>query len=229
MYKKVLNTKNKLVLTNDGSHSIFNTEIKECYHSKHGSIVEAEHVFIRHGFSAIKRSKLNILEVGFGTGLNALLTYQKAEQRSTQVNYHTMELYPIKRDTYIQLNFASLIGLDKKELLQIHNCSWEKEHEISPYFSLIKNHTSLEEYDTNVKFDIIYFDAFSPEKQAELWNKRIFQKMHRLLKNNGFLVTYCAKGIVKRTMKSVGFEVIVLDGPPGKRQMTRGNKIPIER
>ena len=219
-----MNTKNKLVITNDGSHSIFNTKIKECYHSKHGAIVEAEHVFIKNGFSAINRSELNILEVGFGTGLNALLTYHKAEQRSTQVNYHTMELYPIKKDVYTQLNFTSLIGLKKTEFLEIHNCSWGKEHKISPYFNLVKNYTSLEEYDTNINFDIIYFDAFSPEKQEELWNKKIFQKMHRLLKKDGFLVTYCAKGIVKRTMKSVGFEVIVLDGPPGKRQMTRANK-----
>ena len=220
---------NKLVITNDGSHSIFNPKINECYHSKHGAIVEAEHVFIRNGFSALNKPKLNILEVGFGTGLNALLTYQKAEQKSIEVNYHTMELCPINKESYMRLNFTKLIGLEQKKLLDLHSCSWEEEHKISTYFTLTKNHTSLERYNTNIKFDIIYFDAFSPDKQPELWNEIIFKKMHKFLKNNGFLVTYCAKGVVKRTMKTVGFEVVVLDGPPGKRQMTKGKKSIIEK
>jgi tRNA U34 5-methylaminomethyl-2-thiouridine-forming methyltransferase MnmC len=220
---------NKIVVTNDGSHSIFNAEINECYHSKHGAIVEAEHVFIRNGFSAANKSKLNILEVGFGTGLNALLTYQKAVQKSIEVNYQTMELFPVKEEQYIQLNFADLIGLEKKELLILHSCAWEATKKISPYFTLTKKHTSLEKYNSKITFDIIYFDAFSPEKQPELWNESIFRKMHGFLKDEGFLVTYCAKGAVKRTMKTVGFEVLVLDGPPGKRQMTRGNKSVIEK
>jgi len=220
---------NKLVITNDGSHSIFNLKINECYHSKHGAIVEAEHVFIRNGFSAVNKHKLNILEVGFGTGLNTLLTYQKAEQKSINVNYHTIELYPVNKEVYMQLNFTKLIGLEQKKLLDIHSCSWGEEHKIGNYFTLTKNHTSLEKYNNNIKFDIIYFDAFSPDKQPELWNEIIFKKMHKFLKNNGFLVTYCAKGVVKRTMKTVGFEVVVLDGPPGKRQMTKGKKSIIEK
>jgi tRNA U34 5-methylaminomethyl-2-thiouridine-forming methyltransferase MnmC len=220
---------NKLVITNDGSHSIFNPIINECYHSKHGAIVEAEHVFIRNGFSALNKEKLNILEVGFGTGLNALLTYQKAEQKLIEVNYQTMELYPVNKENYMQLNFTDLIGLKHEKLLNLHSCTWEVKHKISSYFTLTKNHTSLEKFNTDLQFDIIYFDAFSPEKQPELWNKHIFKKMHGFLKDDGFLVTYCAKGVVKRTMKAVGFEVIVLDGPPGKRQMTRGNQSVIEK
>lgn len=216
--------KNKLIITNDGSHSIFNHKIHECYHSKHGSIVEAEHVFIRNGFSKLNKSRLNILEIGFGTGLNALLTYQQTIQKLIKVNYHTIEKYPIKEEIYTQLNFTDLIGLEQEELLKLHNCSWNSEHFISPNFKIKKHLSSLEEYNTNLKFDIIYFDAFSPEKQKELWTESIFKKMYGILKKNGFLVTYCAKGIVKRTMSSVGFEVIVLDGPPGKRQMTRANK-----
>ena len=216
--------KNKLVITNDGSHSIFNPKINECYHSKHGAIVEAEHVFIKNGFSAINKAEITILEVGFGTGLNALLTYQKATHKSIKVNYHAIEAYPVKKENYKKLNFTDLIGLEKERLLKLHSCSWEQKNEISSYFSLIKNNTTLEKYNANIKFDIIYFDAFSPEKQPELWNKIIFKKMHTLLKRDGFLVTYCAKGAVKRTMKKVGFEIIVLDGPPGKRQMTRGDK-----
>ena len=215
----------KIILTNDGSHSLFSPKINESYHSKHGAIVEAEHVFIRNGFSTVKKSNLNILEVGFGTGLNALLTYQKATQKGIQVNYHTIELYPIDKKTYLKLNFTDLIGLEKKNLSNLHSCPWEKKQKINPYFSLTKNHTSLEKYKTDIKFDIIYFDAFSPEKQPKLWSHIIFEKMHKILKNDGFLVTYCAKGIIKRTMKYVGFKIIVLDGPPGKRQMTRGNKL----
>lgn len=215
---------NKIIITNDGSHSIFNTKVNESYHSKHGAIVEAEHVFIKNGFSTVNEAKLNILEVGFGTGLNTLLTYQKAVQKSIEVNYHTIELHPIDKRYYNKLNFADLIGMEQDRLLKLHNCKWEKEIQLNSYFTLIKNHTALETYNTDVKFDIIYFDAFSPEKQPEIWSEEIFKKMYKFLKENGFLITYCAKGMVKRTMKSVGFEIVVLDGPPGKRQITRGNK-----
>lgn len=216
--------KNKLVITNDGSHSILNHKIEERYHSKHGAIVEAEHVFIRNGFSATNKKNINILEVGFGTGLNALLTYQKATKKLINVNYHTLEAYPIEKKIYIQLNFTGLIGLEKEDLLTLHDCKWNKEHKINTFFSFTKHLITLENYNTDIKFDIIYFDAFSPEKQPELWNKEIFMKIHSFLEKDGFLVTYCAKGAVKRTMEEVGLKIIVLDGPPGKRQMTRANK-----
>ena len=216
--------KNKLVITNDGSHSIFNPKINETYHSKHGAIVEAEHVFIKNGLLAENKKQFNILEVGFGTGLNALLTSQKAKQKNITINYHGIELYPVAEKSYNQLNFTDLIGEEKSELLKLHECSWEEEHIIHDFFKLTKNEIELEKYTSNTKFDIIYFDAFSPEKQPHLWNEEIFQNMYNLLKEDGFLVTYCAKGVVKRTMKSVGFEIVVLDGPPGKRQMTRVNK-----
>ena len=215
---------NKLVITNDGSHSIFNPEVNETYHSKHGAIVEAEYIFIRHGFSALNKKNLTILEIGFGTGLNALLTSQKATQKKVTINYHTMELYPVNKDKYTKLNFTDLIGMEKDDLLDLHQSEWEKECQITDYFKLTKSKTSLENYTSKTKFDIIYFDAFSPEKQPELWTDIIFKKMHEYLKEDGFLVTYCAKGVVKRTMKAVGFEIVVLDGPPGKRQMTRANK-----
>jgi len=215
---------NKLVITNDGSHSIFNPEVNETYHSKHGAIVEAEHVFIKNGLLAENKKQFNILEVGFGTGLNALLTAQKAKQKNIAVNYHAIELYPVPKESYMQLNFTALIGEESSELLKLHDCSWGTEHEIHEYFKLTKNEISLEDYKSDTKFDIIYFDAFSPEKQPNLWNAEIFQNMHNLLKEEGFLITYCAKGVVKRIMKAVGFEIVVLDGPPGKRQMTRANK-----
>jgi len=215
---------NKLVITNDGSHSIFNPEVNETYHSKHGAIVEAEYVFIKNGLLAENKKQFNILEVGFGTGLNALLTAQKAQQKKIAINYHGIELYPVPKESYIQLNFTELIGEEKSKLLQLHECEWEKEHVINNFLKLTKNKIALENYTSKNKFDIIYFDAFSPEKQPELWTAEVFQNMYDLLKEDGFLVTYCAKGVVKRTMKAVGFEIIVLDGPPGKRQMTRANK-----
>ena len=215
---------NKLVITNDGSHSIFNPEVNETYHSKHGAIVEAEYVFIKNGLLAENKKQFSILEVGFGTGLNALLTAQKAQQKKIAINYHGIELYTVPKESYIQLNFTELIGEEKSKLLQLHECEWEKEHVINNFFKLTKNEINLENYTSKNKFDIIYFDAFSPEKQPELWTSEIFRNMYDLLKEDGFLVTYCAKGVVKRTMKAVGFEIIVLDGPPGKRQMTRANK-----
>ena len=216
---------NKLVITNDGSHSIFNPEVNETYHSKHGAIVEAEYVFIKNGLLVENKKKINILEIGFGTGLNALLTAQKAQQKKIDINYHGIELYPVPKESYSQLNFTELIGEKKSKLLQLHECNWEEEHVINNFFKLTKNEIALENYTSKTKFDIIYFDAFSPEKQAELWTAEVFQNMYNLLNKDGFLVTYCAKGVVKRTMKAVGFEIIVLDGPPGKRQMTRANKI----
>ena len=215
---------NKLVITNDGSHSIFNPEVNETYHSKHGAIVEAEYVFIKNGLLAENKKQFSILEVGFGTGLNALLTAQKAQQKKIAINYHGIELYPVPKESYIQLNFTELIGEEKSKLLNLHECNWEEEHVINKFFKLTKNEIALENYTSKTKFDIIYFDAFSPEKQAELWTAEIFQNMYDLLKEDGFLITYCAKGVVKRTMKAVGFEIVVLDGPPGKRQMTRANK-----
>ena len=215
---------NKLVITNDGSHSIFNPEVNETYHSKHGAIVEAEYVFIKNGLLAENKKQFSILEVGFGTGLNALLTAQKAQQKKIAINYHGIELYPVPKESYIQLNFTELIGEEKSKLLNLHECNWEEEHVINKFFKLTKNEIALENYTSKTKFDIIYFDAFSPEKQPELWTAEVFQNMYNLLNEDGFLVTYCAKGVVKRTMKTVGFEIIVLDGPPGKRQMTRANK-----
>ena len=126
---------------------------------------------------------------------------------------------------YSKLNFTELIGIEKDNLLRLHTSKWEEECKINTFFNFKKINTDLQKFISELKFDIIYFDAFSPEKQPELWTNTVFMKMHNYLKKDGFLVTYCAKGIVKRTMKSVGFEIIVLDGPPGKRQMTRANKL----
>ena len=224
MFTNSFALKNEIIITNDGSHSIFNPIINESYHSKNGAIIEAMHIFIQNGFLSLKKKNINILEIGFGSGLNTLLTYLQAEDKLITTNYHTIERYPLKNQILKQLNYAKLIGIDKKKFLAIHKCNWQKENKISDYFKLTKNHIAIEKYNTNIKFDIIYFDAFSPEKQPELWTKKIFQKMYYFLKNNGTLITYCAKGVVKRTMKEVGFQINVLKGPPGKREITQGKK-----
>ena len=213
-----------IITTNDGSHSIYSSKFKESYHSKHGSIVESKHVFINNGLLSINKKKIKILEIGFGTGLNALLTNYYCNNEKIKVDYHSIELYPLKTIFYNKLNFTKLIEISKSNFINLHEYKWNKTHITNDYFTITKHKIDAKEYQSKIKFDIIYFDAFSPEKQPELWDIKIFKKMYQILNNNGFLVTYCAKGIVKRTMKDAGFNITVLDGPPGKRQMTRANK-----
>jgi len=214
--------KKELIITKDGSHSLFVPELNENYHSVHGAIEEALHVFIKNGIHYHSKQNLNILEIGFGTGLNAFLTSENKKGKT--VNYTALEPYPVTEELYTKLNFFKLRNSDGETFLKLHQSDWKKEIEISNDFTLFKSEESVQDFTTNKKFDIIYFDAFSPETQTEMWTKDVFIKCYNLLNKEGFLVTYCAKGVVKRTMKTVGFEVIALDGPPGKRQMTRANK-----
>ena len=214
--------KKELIITKDGSHSLFVPDLNETYHSVHGSISEAIHVFINSGLLSHPKKKINILEIGFGTGLNTLLTLENIQEK--KVHYTTLEPYPISSEIYNKLNFHTLTNSDYKTLLELHTSDWEEEVFVSENFTLYKTQKKIQNFISEKKFDIIYFDAFSPEKQTEMWTTEVFEKCFDLLNKDGFLVTYCAKGTVKRIMKSVGFKIIVLDGPPGKRQMTRANK-----
>jgi len=216
--------KKQLIITSDGSHSFFVPELNETYHSKLGAITEAKHVFIKNGLMAANKKKVNILEVGFGTGLNALLTLQKTKQQNLNIFYNSLEPHPLEKQEYIKLNFAVLLNCPQEDFINLHKSGWGKEIKLSENFTLYKTEESVRNFETEKKFDIIYFDAFAPEKQTEMWTKTVFEKMYFLLKENGFLVTYCAKGVVKRTLKSVGLEVETLEGPPGKREMIRANK-----
>jgi tRNA U34 5-methylaminomethyl-2-thiouridine-forming methyltransferase MnmC len=216
--------KKQLIITKDGSHSFFVPELSETYHSKHGAITEAKHVFIKNGLLAANKNKVNILEVGFGTGLNALLTMQKVKQQNLNVFYNSLEPHPLEKQEYIKLNYAVLLNCPQEDFINLHKSEWGKEIKLSENFTLYKTEESVRNFKTEKKFDIIYFDAFAPEKQAEMWTKTVFEKMYCLLKENGFLVTYCAMGVVKRTLKSVGLEVETLEGSPGKREMIRANK-----
>lgn len=215
--------KTNIRLTEDGSHTLFVPELNETYHSSHGAIQEAEHVFLKMGFDACKKDPIYILEVGFGTGLNAFLTLLHAIKEQRKVIYHSIELYPVSLETIHQLNYVDQINADQREVFQkIHEVSWNESHVIDTDFTLMKIKGNLLDVDLPTSYDVIYFDAFAPNKQEEMWSDEIFQKMYNHTNLNGILTTYCAKGTVKRTIKRVGYELESLPGPPGKREMSRG-------
>lgn len=228
--------KRKIIITSDGSKTIQIEDWNEQYHSIHGAIQEANHVFIKHGLlffcaelvsASYKGSHpTNILEIGFGTGLNAFLTLLKAEELQQSINYVGVEAYPVKTEEIQQLNYVELISKQHKvEFDKMHTVPWEELHDISPIFKLEKQEKFFKDITDQNRFDIIYFDAFGARVQPELWTEDIFAIMYKALKENGVLVTYSAKGSVRRAMQAVGFTVERLPGPPGKREMLRARKI----
>ncbi|RAU84090.1 tRNA (5-methylaminomethyl-2-thiouridine)(34)-methyltransferase MnmD [Pontibacter arcticus] len=215
--------------TKDGSNTLYLPDLNEHYHSVHGALQESQHVFIKHGLEHVLSSKkdIKILEVGFGTGLNAILTFPCALARQSFIQYDTLEKFPLPMDVIAQLSYEKLIL--NPELLdafnQMHLAPWNEPVELIPYFTLQKINETLEEFcPPDSYYDIVYFDAFAPDKQPELWTDDIFAKLYKAIRPGGLLVTYCAKGSFKRSLKAAGFEVEALPGPPGKREMTRGNK-----
>lgn len=223
--------KRKIITTSDGSKTIQIEDWNEQYHSIHGAIQEANHVFIKHGllFFCVElpsgSQPINILEIGFGTGLNAFITFLKAKELQQSINYVGVEAYPVKTEEIEQLNYVELISkLHKAEFEKIHDIPWEEEQDISPTFKLEKQEKFFKDITDQNTFDIIYFDAFGARVQPELWTEDIFNIMYKALKNNGVLVTYSAKGSVRRAMQAVGFTVERLPGPPGKREMLRATK-----
>lgn len=218
----------QLFETEDGSHSLFSDLYKVSYHSKYGAVQETAHVFIDAGLN-FQRQRLNtisVLEVGFGSGLNALMTLQAAENWKLKVIYHTIESNPIDLPVVQQLNYNDILDIPhlKASFLQMHSLTANRTHQLNDHFQFCKWIEKLEAFETAEKFDVIYFDAFAPTAQPELWTATIFQRLYDCLNPKGVLVTYCAKGVVKRTLKSVGFEIDAIPGPPGKREMTRAKK-----
>ena len=209
----------KLIKTKDGSNSFYIEELNETYHSIFGAITESKHVFINNGLLQCKNKNINILEVGFGTGLNALLTAFEAEKNKLNIFYQTLEAYPLDKTEYSQLNYSDMLNKSNNIFKNLHECRWEESNIINQNFKFKKNKIKIQEFKSNKKFDIIYFDAFAPEKQSDIWKENIFVLLNNLLKIKGFLVTYCAKGSIKRLLKKVGFEVKTIKGPPGKREM----------
>lgn len=222
--------KREIIRTGDGSTTIFLPEWNEHYHSKHGAVQEALHVFIKTGFQHFlntqKPETVSILEIGFGTGLNALLTFFEAEKSQTKVDYTGVEAYPVPSEELKALDFPEAgTGTITSEVLEkLHETSWEKSEEISPFFSLKKEKKFFSEISAVDEFNLIYFDAFGPRVQPELWSEEVFRNMFKALKQNGVLVTYSAKGDVRRAMQTAGFNVERLPGPPGKREMLRATK-----
>jgi tRNA U34 5-methylaminomethyl-2-thiouridine-forming methyltransferase MnmC len=183
-------------------------------------------VFIDQGLSACSQKRISILEVGFGTGLNALITLAEARQRKLTVVYTGVEAYPVSSDEIKQLNYTGSLGMSDLEQVykEMHTVPWEKEIELTEQFSLIKQKKDFRQIKDEDAYDLVYFDAFGARVQPELWTADIFRQMFKALRNNGILVTYSAKGSVRRAMQEVGFEVERLPGPPGKREMLRARK-----
>jgi len=215
--------KREILITSDGSTTINLPELNEQYHSKNGSINESYHVFINSGLRQVASNVVSILEIGFGTGLNCFITYLEAEK---EIHYVGVEAYPVTSEEVEKMNFISVLNAekDKASFEKIHDIPWEEKHQISNKFSLTKRKQFFENIDDKNAFNLIYFDAFGARVQPQLWTVEIFRKMFDSLQENGILVTYSAKGSVRRAMQEVGFTVERLPGPPGKREMLRAIK-----
>ena len=218
--------KREIVQTSDGSTTIFLPDWNENYHSKHGAIQEAKHVFIKNGFTQFGQNELSIMEIGFGTGLNAFITFLEATKAGIKVNYSGIEAYPVDYNEIVQMNYVDELEATHYEAVfqKMHTTEWNKNVKIDNNFCLTKRRQFFNEIDDIEHFDLIYFDAFGYRVQPELWSTEIFQKMYNALKPEGVLVTYAARGVVKRSMIAVGFTVEKLEGPPGKREMFRASK-----
>lgn len=215
----------EIIVTGDGSHSLLNKTLNETYHSVHGARRESEHVFIKHGleyFISDGRKSVSIFEVGFGTGLNALLTTQF--NTAASIEYTSIETAPIEKAIWSKLNYA-VTPEEHQVFEKIHGASWSNRVQISPLFILEKLHTSIHDVAFAAAFDIVYFDAFAPNKQPDMWTAEVLQKVFDAMRTPGIFVTYCAQGQLKRDLRTVGFKVESLPGPPGKREMTRALKI----
>ena len=219
--------KREIIKTLDGSTTIQLTEWNECYHSKHGAIQEAQHVFIKNGLSLFENKHVSILEIGFGTGLNAFITLLEAKKMQQTIDYVGVEAYPISAAEVLDMNYVVELDATNESLIfdAIHQSNWEEKVVLNANFTLTKRKQFFEEIEDENKFDLIYFDAFGYRVQPELWSTEIFRRMFNALKVNGILVTYAARGVVKRSMIEVGFTVEKLAGPPGKREMFRARKI----
>ncbi len=218
----------RIIETSDGSQSLFIKSLNETYHSTHGALNESQYVFLEKGvsfwFERSGKQVIKILEVGFGTGLNALLTWSFARQNPhLRINYLTLEPFPLEPSIYLNLNYADLIeGVDSNDLKSLHELPFDSVQK-EESFTFSKSHLGVREC-KEADLDVIYFDAFAPSKQAEMWDLEIFESLYALLNKGGVLVTYCAQGQFKRNLIAAGFQIETLQGPPGKKEMVRAIK-----
>jgi tRNA U34 5-methylaminomethyl-2-thiouridine-forming methyltransferase MnmC len=218
----------QLRITGDGSHTLFLPQMNESYHSMFGAITESMHVFIREGLEFLQGyESISILEAGFGTGLNALLTLVASAQRKVPVTYHTVENFPVDPDVIKRLNYGPLLnaGVSTDYFQLLHRAPWNEAVEITPTFTLHKIREDFTVFNPGFSYDLVYYDAFAPDKQPEMWTREIFTRIFEHLTPGGTLTTYCVKGAVKRTLKAAGFTIEKLPGPPGKREMLRAIKV----
>jgi tRNA U34 5-methylaminomethyl-2-thiouridine-forming methyltransferase MnmC len=220
----------KLIITSDGSHTIFLPELNETYHSRHGAIRESEHVFIDKGlgfYAEAGHTEVFIREVGFGTGLNALLAWQYAQEHDIVVMYQSIEAHPLDLEAVHGLNYPSLISGEQVEQMfrQIHDSPWERRITLSDNFMLHKIQTKLQDFEWKDIADVCFFDAFAPSKQPEMWEIGVLELVRDALCIGGVFVTYCAKGQLKRDLRQLGFDVESLPGPPGKKEMVRAIRL----
>ncbi len=218
---------NEIKLTRDGSSTLYVPELDEHYHSAFGAVTESRHVFIQHGLQSLQRDPVTIFEVGFGTGLNALLACRYAQKNNLTVRYYALEKSPPEESLIESLNYVEQTGGEdrfSRAFSLMHGAAWGIMTDITPFFSLCKINDDLTVFKPGFRYDLIFFDAFAPGKQPEMWTKEIFENLCLPLSPGGILVTYCAKGEVKRLLKQTGFRVEVLAGPPGKRHMIRAWK-----
>lgn len=215
----------KVILTEDGSHTLYVPSLDENYHSIHGAKQESNHVFIKSGLHfCSNKNEINIFEVGFGTGLNALLSYVECKKLKVKINYTTVEKYPITQDELALINYKDLMPEYSEIFLKLHEAEWGKVERVSEFFELHKIEADLVDVSHENKYDVVYFDAFAPDLQPDLWSEKVFQDIYNSMSMEGILVTYSAKGFVKRNLKSAGFTVTKIPGPPGKREMIRAVK-----
>lgn len=217
----------KIITTEDGSHSLFDEDLNETYHSTRGARGESLHVFIQEGLEhwsgQNKKKAVQVLEVGMGTGLNAFLTANWATENRKQIHFSTLEPFPIAKEFFERLNYANTIE-EKDLLVRIHESQWESFVSVSPFFEFYKTAKRLESFTTSMTYDIIYYDAFAPSKQPEVWSLENLQKCYQLLNQGGVLTTYCAQGQFKRNLLQAGFVVETLQGAMGKKEMVRASR-----
>jgi tRNA U34 5-methylaminomethyl-2-thiouridine-forming methyltransferase MnmC len=226
---EICGVKRELVPTTDGSHTVAIPEMQVTYHSHHGAIRESMHVFIGAGLQPALDTfpgELSILEMGWGTGLNGLLTFQYATALPNEIHYHSLEQYPLEPEIVAALNYCDQLQAPELQpaFEQMHGCAWNEEVKISERFFLQKIKTDLLSFQPVRRYHVIYFDAFAPTAQPELWTQEVFEKLFAALHPGGLLVTYCSKGVVRRAMQAAGFTVEKIPGPPGKREMVRAAK-----
>ena len=215
----------ELRTTSDGSHTLFVPEIDESYHSTHGAIQESRFIFIDEALKLCKKKEITILEIGFGTGLNAFLTLNEAETDNNQIHYITLEKFPVPLEQAAQLNYSDIISPSKKGLFELmHFWQWNQPVQLTSQFILEKIQVDFTTFNHSSYYDLVFFDAFSPEKQPEMWSQEQFEKIYAHCNPGAILTTYCAKGVVRRALQNAGFEVERLAGPPGKREILRAIK-----